>query len=302
MKKFILIILTIVFVNPVFSQDMFQQLTGKYADKDGFSATLLTNDMFDLYLRKKNIEKDSPVYETLKKLNNILVASQSKYGTKTETDLSGIHTEILDHYKKGNYALFKTEKRMGEDVKVYLKKTDTKITSLALVTYSSVSVNLVEMNGDIDMSGLGELGKALNVRGIENLYKVNGSASSQVWGEPFIFPDPDINNSFLEERLKGLEDQKYFSEEQQMQFEKQAKEMVGRQAEMAEKYREMAEKYQRQPIFLTSPGDTNTVYYLNGKKVKADEIKKLEQGRIATIDVTKGDKKGDKTTVRIRTK
>ena len=71
---------------------------------------------------------------------------------------------------------------------------------------------------------------------------------------------------------------------------------------MAEKYREMAEKYQRQPIFLNYPGDTSTVYYINGKKVKADEIKKLGKDEIKSIEVKKAEKEDEKTTIKIKTK
>jgi hypothetical protein len=310
MKRLILLIITTIFVVPVFSQDMFQQLTGKYADKDGFSATLITNDMFDLYLRKKNIEKDSPVYETLKKLDNILVASQSKYGEKAEVDVSGIHSEILDHYKKGNYTLFKTEKRMGEDVKVYLKKTNDKVSSLALVTASSSSVNLVEMNGDIDLASIGDLSKTLNIRGLENLYKINGALSYQVYGGTFTAPDfywKDFNSEdfFSQEKLKELQEkikeQSTLTEEQQKLIQKKAEEMAKHQTELSEKYRQMAEQYGRQPIFLNSPGDSTTVYYIDGKKVKAAEVKKLDKDKIQTVEINKKDG-NDRNEIRITTK
>ena len=76
-----------------------------------------------------------------------------------------------------------------------------------------------------------------------------------------------------------IEKRKELNDEQRLQFEKQAQIQKQKQLEMAEKYREMAEKYQRQPIFLSYPGDTNTVYYLDGKKVKADKIKKMDRDK-----------------------
>ena len=112
-------------------QDLFGQLTEKYADRDGFSASRITADMFDLYIKKRNIDEQSPVFDALKSLNNILVASQtgvfrggiSTAGeTKTDDLTAEIHQTILDFYKKNNFTLFKTEKQMGEDVKVFLKK------------------------------------------------------------------------------------------------------------------------------------------------------------------------------------
>jgi hypothetical protein len=56
------------------------------------------------------------------------------------------------------------------------------------------------------------------------------------------------------------------TDEQRRQIEEQTKHIVEKQRIMGERYRELAEKYQRNPIFLSEPGDTSTVYYINGKK------------------------------------
>jgi hypothetical protein len=92
------------------------------------------------------------------------------------------------------------------------------------------------------------------------------------------------------------------TDEQRQQFEKQAQLQAQKQLELTEKYREMAEKYRRQPIFLSYPGDTNTTYYLNGKKVKADKIKEIDKDQIESIEYTKPKKDNEKTTIKIKTK
>lgn len=320
MKRVTIILIAVLFAAPVFPQEMFEQLTDNYADQEGFSATKITNDMFDLYLRKKNVEKDSPVYETLKKLDNILVASQSSFGEEEEVDISEIHSEILDYYNQEEYTLFKTEKQMGEDVKVYLKKENEKISSLALVTASGSSVNLVEMNGDIDLARLSELSKALNLQGLENLYKVHGGNSYPFFGNDVFLPqwnsegwtlgdiyikDWDSEDFFNGEKIKDLQrkiqEQNFLTQEQREKIEQQAQEMVARQTEMAKKYQEMAERYGRQPIFLSYPGDSTTVYYIDGKKVTPEEVKDIDKDNIESIEIDKSGK-GDKSVVRIKTK
>ena len=303
-------------------QSIFKQLTDLYADKDGFSASQISNDMFDLYLKKRNIEKESPVSEALEKLDNIIVVSQSKISRgaalvrggyitpetaneKENKEDNELHQLVLDHYKSNNYTMLKTEKRMGEDVKVYLKKNGESVESLALVTNSSVSTNLVELQCDIDLQAVAQLGETLNLRGLENLYKIDNSSSgiSRAYG---------IRNSgefFTQERINEMiarqkelaEKNNQLTEEQRAKIEERAREMELKQKEMAEKYRQLAETYGRQPIFLSAPGDTNTVYYLNGKKVKAKEIKELDKSTIKTIEV-KGDEKNGKTKITIRTK
>jgi hypothetical protein len=87
-----------------------------------------------------------------------------------------------------------------------------------------------------------------------------------------------------------------------MVIEERARAQAEKQMQMAEKYREMAEKYQREPIFLNYPGDTNSVYFINGKKAKAKEIKELDKEQIESIEITKPKKTNDKTTIKIKTK
>ena len=309
------------------SQDLFKELTEKYAEKDGFSASMLTSDMFELYMKKKNVEESSDIATALKNLDNILVVSQSNFnesrwfvGTyngqtdktekstkKGETDEAKlIHKEIINYYKTSGYVLLKTEKRMGEDIKVYLKKSQNKVKALALITNSSVSTNLVELEGDdIDLSNVASLSKTMNLRGLENLYKIDNSA-------PYFGRYPSIGFSsdnfdryedmVQRESERTRERHRELSEEQLQRIEQQAQLQAQKQMEMAEKYRQMAEQYGRQPIFLSTPGDTNTVYYIDGKKVKSDMVKEmLKSDDIKQISTTKDDKEG-KTVIRIQTK
>jgi len=329
MKKLILIVLVIGISFPLLAQqstNLFEQLTEKYADKEGFSASKLTSDMFDLYLKKKNVDDASDVATALNKLDNILVVSENRmqsmsfddrarYGNKINNDDKKpeksekdgpdlMHKEILDYYKSNDYTLLKTEKRMGEDVKVYLKKSNNGIKALALITKSSFATNLVELQGDIDLTTVASLNKAINLRGLENLYKIDNSS-------PYAGRFPTSGYiEMSEERIAEIEARARemaerhaeLSQEQRAKIEQQAQLQAHKQMEMAEKYREMAEQYGRQPIFLSTPGDTNTVFYLNGKKIKAEDMKKkLKTENIEQVVKTQDDKEG-KTVIKITTK
>lgn len=315
MRQLILMVLLIGISVTVQAQDVegfFKQLTTNYADQDGFSASMLSSDMFDLYMKKKDLDKDSEVAAALKNLDNILVVSQSKFGNayvafneqagtgaKTaKPDIGKLHKDILAHYNTGDYTLLKTEKRMGEDVKVYLKKKNGEINSLALVTNSNTATSLVELDGKIDLANVASLSKAMNLRGLENLYKIDNKSPYGAY-EPYI-DEERIEQMAVQARVMA-ERQAALSDKQMQEIQEQAEMQAQKQMEMAEKYREMAEKYGRQPIFLNYPGDS-TEYYLNGKKVDAEKIKELEKETIQTIDVQKDEKNSDITIVRIITK
>jgi len=313
MKRMIFLMLVIFLSLPAIAQqtkNLFDELTTKYADQEGFSASMLTRDMFDLYIKKRNVDQASPVFEALKKLDYITVISQSKFfveavqpsGVKVPENVKNpLYETILEHYRKNGYTLFKTEKRLGEDVKVYLMKNQDKIVSLALITNSSSATNLVELPGDIDLKTVAELNKALNLKGLENLYKLD---SNNAW-EGFltgVAVSPERMEEMVARQREQFERQRYLTDEQRTAIEDQARASAEKQLQMAEKYREMSEKYGREPIFLNYPGDTNTVYYLDGKKVKPKEIKELDKGKIESIEIKKPEKKNDKTTIRIKTK
>jgi hypothetical protein len=293
-------------------QNLFEELTEKYADKDGFSASRITADMFDLYIKKRNIDEKSPVFDALNDLDNILVVTQtgivrssvSATGHTKADDLTAeVHQAILDFYRNNNFTLFKTEKQMGEDVKVFLKKNQDKVESLALVTHSQMATNLVELQGDIELSTVSQLSQALNLRGLENLYKINNQGPIGFYVNT---PGSDWSQERMEEMVARqrelVEKQRYMSEEQRQKFEEQARIMSEKQREMAEKHRELAEKYRRYPILLNYPGDANTVYILNGKKVDTEALKKIQPSDIESIEVTKPKKEGEETTIKIKTK
>jgi len=312
MKTFLFILTLCAFtLNGIAQQDLFGQLTEHYADRDGFSASRITSDMFDLYIKKRNIDEQSPVFDALKSLDNILVVSQTGVfrggistaaETKTDDLATEIHQSILDFYKNNNFILFKTEKQMGEDVKVFLKKNQEKIELLALVTHSQSATSLIQLQGDIDLSTVSQLSQALNLRGLENLYKINSQGSAAFYvGAGSEWSRERIEEMVVRQR-EMAEKQRYLSEEQRQKIEEQARVMAEKQRELAERHRELAEKYNRYPILLNYPGDANAVYFLNGKKVDAEALKKIKPNDIESIEVTKPKKEGEETTIKIKTK
>lgn len=282
MKNLVLIIVATVLMLPVSGQELFKTLVDKYSEKDGFSAVQLSKDMFDLYLKKKNIDAKDPVYEVVDNLENILVITQIK-GNEKEDGLKIIQGEIIDFYKKKGLTLFKTEKKNGNDLKIYIQKGPKGVSSLGLVNLSDLSLTLIEINGIIDLTSIASLNKAFNIRGLDALRKIDDS------GNYFVSPDfssfyiPDIRFELSEERRKEIEES---VKKAQAEMKVRQKEMEFHQQEMRENEKEFAGKYNRFPIFLGGNSDS-TLYYIDGKKVDKVTIKTLEPDRIEKVEVVK---------------
>ena len=312
MKTIVLSICILISALNLHAQDLFGSLTGKYANQEGFSATHLTNDLFDLYLKKKQVEPGSAVYETLRKLNRITVISQNSFGSpenqgKMKETLSAVQDEIVNYYKDPAFSLLKTENRMGEVIKVYLKKSGEKVSTLSMISSSPTRLTMVELAGDIDLSKVSDISGALNVRGLENLNKINGTSNT------FVFQGMDMLNQLEDQRIFWEMNPENMENLSNMNIEMRIKnrELADKQREMAEKHREMAEKqremairYGRQPIFLSTPGDTNVVYFINDKKVDSEKIKSMNPEDIESVSVIKAEqgKKNKKSEIRIITR
>jgi len=195
MKKLFLILVAAVLMIPVSGQELFKTLVDKYADKDGFSAVQLSKDMFDLYLKKKNIDAKDPVYAVVGNLENILVITQVK-GNEKEDGLKNIQAEIIDFYKKKGLTLFKTEKKTGNDLKIYIQKDSRGVSSLGLVNLSELSLTLIEINGIIDLTSIASLNKAFNIRGLDALRKIDDSGN--------YFVTPDFSSFHVPDKVAGL--------------------------------------------------------------------------------------------------
>ena len=313
MKRIVLTILAALLISVAGAQNIFEELAENYADNEGFSAVQLTSDMFELYLKKKNIEEDDPVFETLNNLDNIMVISQTFTRSDEENPGEALKYEIIEHYKNNDYSLFKTEKGPGSDLKIYIQKDGSGIESLGLISSNSFSVNLIEMNGDIDLANISNLNRALNIRGLEQL-SVFGNDSPNQFFFNYSFPRPGewslpnyngknkiIDLSEIDDEYRRELEEKVL--ERQALIEEQFHSQMEQQERMRERSRELYEKYNRLPIIISGHDSKDAEYYIDGKKVDKDEFKEIEPDEIESIEVIKKNKtKNTKTQIRIKLK
>jgi hypothetical protein len=177
-----------------------------------------------------------------------------------------------------------------------------------MVSSTPTRLTMVELAGEIDLSTISDISGALNVRGLENLNKINGSPNNIVV-HGFDMNQGEDHLIIREQYSDDLKDLPY----PQMNIEmlRRQKELTEKHNEMSEKHREivikqqeMANKYGRQPIFLSTPGDTNIVYFINDKKVDSKAFKAINPEDIESVNVIKAEqgKKNKKSEIRIITR
>lgn len=286
MKRIFIYLIAMLLVFPASAQSIFDELVKKYVDRDGFSAVQLTGDMFELYLRKKDIKPDDPVYSVLNDLEDMTVITQTSVD-----DSDGVKndmvSEIREYYQNNGYSLFKTEKTATRDLKIYLKKDDDEIQSMGLLTSNSFSVNLIEMNGNIDLSKVATLNKALNIRGLEQLSVFDNQSSPDNFFFNYQYQSPDYRNFKLSEEQRAKIKEESLKAQQEMKARQ--KELMLQQKEMSERQKELFEKYQRFPLMISGPNAEDAEYYIDDKKVTLDEIREIAPDNVESIKVIKKD-------------
>ena len=286
MKKIVIYLIAMILVVPAGAQTLFDELVNKYVDVEGFSAVQLTNDMFELYLKKKNIDADDPVYDVLNDLDNMMVITQI-YSDDEESSGDEIKQEIRNYYQDNGYTLFKTEKNANSDLKIYIEKSDDGIESMGLLSSNSFSLNLIEMNGKIDLSKVASLSRALNIRGLEQLRVFDNNASPDNFYFNYEYAFPYSNSLKLSDETRAkIEEQVQRAREE---MKKNQGEMMLRQKELTEKQKELYEKYQRFPIMISGSDSKDAEYFVDGEKVTIDEIREIDPQNVESIQVNKKD-------------
>lgn len=297
MKKIVVVLLCVLLGFSAGAQSIFDELVEKYVDVEGFSAVQLTSDMFELYMKKKNIDADGPVYDVLNDLDNMMVVSQT-FTSDNDKLREEMKTEIRSYYQDNDYSLFKTEKNASSDLKIYIDKTDDGIRSMGLLSSNSFSVNLIEMNGAIDLSKVASLYRVLNIRGLEQLQVFDNTKSPNNFYFNYQFEMPDLSNyEISDERRREIEENVRISQEEMRKYQD---EMRKNQDEMSKRQQQLFEKYNKFPVIISGPESEDAEYFVNGKKVKKEDIHELNPESIESIQIIKkDDSKNNKAQIQI---
>jgi len=92
------------------TKNLFDDLTSKYADQEVLVQHVNQRHVW-LYIKKKNLDESSPVFEALKKLNYITVISQSKFFT--EALKAGVAKDNPENKNVIHETILNTTAKMG---------------------------------------------------------------------------------------------------------------------------------------------------------------------------------------------
>lgn len=177
MKTQLIKILTITLVilpTILFSQSDFDKLYKKYAGQEGITSINISPEMFkflgsiDMSDSSEDAKDAQNVMEQLSGLKMLV------YETPDSKTLESFYKEIKKALPFENYAELMSVVDSESDIKFLVKKKgNDRISEMLMIVKSEDEVLVMSMLGDLDMNAISEIGKSLDMKGMENLDKID---------------------------------------------------------------------------------------------------------------------------------
>ena len=177
MKNLMLSILAVALIATGFNaraQSPTDDLFDKYGAKDGFTTVHVTKELFSLFAEIADESDESDVQE----INNVIKGLEHirilMYDGSNETDVQTVadFKKQLENVQLNNFTELMTVKEGDEMVKFMIHKNGKKIKELLLLINQPMEAGFISITGDIDLKSIAKLSKSMNIKGLENLEKL----------------------------------------------------------------------------------------------------------------------------------
>ena len=177
MKNVMLSILTVALIATGFNaraQSPTDDLFDKYGAKDGFTTVHVTKELFSLFAEIADESDEADVQE----INNVIKGLEHirilMYDGSDETDVQTVadFKKQLENVQLNNFTELMTVKEGDEMVKFMIHKNGKKIKELLLLINQPMEAGFISITGDIDLKSIAKLSKSMNIKGLENLEKL----------------------------------------------------------------------------------------------------------------------------------
>jgi hypothetical protein len=169
MKKIMALAALMIVLNGAFAQDAISKFFTKYQDDESFTQVSVSGKMFSLFT---NMEADTPedkeVLEAISKLKGLRIL-----GKQNTSDARTLYKEAFALIPINEFEELMSVRDKDKDMKFYIKEKGGKISELLMVMGGTSDFMVLSLFGEIDLKQVSRLGKKMDVKGLENLEKIN---------------------------------------------------------------------------------------------------------------------------------
>jgi hypothetical protein len=172
MKKIVVIMVVIVNVGVANAQDVISKFFTKYQDDDTFTNVNISSKMFGLFTEMDaESPEDKEVLEAISKLKGLKILAKENARNSRE-----LYKEALGLIPK-NFEELLSVRDKDKDMKFMIDENGGKISEMLMVVGGNEEFMILSIFGEIDLKQISRIGSKMNIKGLENLHKMDKGKS-----------------------------------------------------------------------------------------------------------------------------
>lgn len=169
MKKILVIAVIMIGGNSVFAQDAISKFFTKYQDDESFTQVTVSSKMFNLFTNMEVESKDDQeVLNAISKLKGLRILAK-----ENTSDARKLYKEAFALLPVKEFEELMSVRDKDKDMKFYIKETSGKISELVMIVGGADDFMVMTLVGEIDLKQVSKIGKKMDVKGLENLQKID---------------------------------------------------------------------------------------------------------------------------------
>lgn len=168
MKKIVAILVLMTSLTAADAQDVISKFFSKYQNDESFTNVNISSKMFGLFTQMdaENPE-DKEVLDAISKLKGLKILA--KENARNSRDL---YKEALSLIPK-NFEELMSVRDKDKDMKFMIQENGGKISEMLMVVGGNEEFMIMSIFGEIDLKQISRIGSKMNIKGLENLEKMD---------------------------------------------------------------------------------------------------------------------------------
>jgi len=169
MKKIIAVAGLMMVMSGVFAQDAISKFFGKYQNDESFSQVTVSSKMFGLFTNMEaETAEDKEVLDAISKLKGLRILAKDDARNARE-----LYKEAFTLIPMKEYEELMSVRDKDKDMKFLIKENGGKISELLMIMGGNEEFMVLSLFGEIDLKQVSRIGKKMDVKGLENLDKMD---------------------------------------------------------------------------------------------------------------------------------
>lgn len=172
MKKVLAIVVLMTSLTAAHAQDVISKFFTKYQNDESFTNVNISSKMFGLFTQMDaDNPEDKEILEAISKLKGLKILAKENARNSRE-----LYKEALSLIPK-NFEELMSVRDKDKDMKFMIQENGGKISEMLMVVGGNEEFMILSIFGEIDLKQISRIGSKMNIKGLENLQKMDKETS-----------------------------------------------------------------------------------------------------------------------------